>query len=112
MKFPHGVPMHAIQFLPMLVWLMKKVGVAARDRYRSVAYALSSLVAFTTFSLMQTFGGRARFDLSWSSTLMLVGSITTICLSAYVAFSPALLLPRRSLSSSAEVHERDGSSDL
>ena len=112
MKFPHGVPMHAIQFLPMLVWLMKKVGVAARDRFRSVAYALSSLVAFTTFSLLQTFGGRARFDLSLASTVVLVGSITTICLSVYVAYSPSLLLLRRSFSSSAPVQERDGSRDL
>lgn len=63
-KFPHGVPIHAIQMLPVLAWLFARLGVADRHRLLGVASAVGGLVTFTVFSLVQTLSGRARFDLT------------------------------------------------
>ncbi len=72
MKFPHGMPIHAIQFLPFAAWLLRRLGVAAESRYRTVASAAGAMAAFTLFSLLQTFSGRARFDLSVVSAAVLI----------------------------------------
>lgn len=74
MKFMHGVPMHAIQMLPILAWALKKLGVDEQHRLRAVICALTSTIAFTVFSLLQTFTGRARFDLWWLSTIALAAA--------------------------------------
>ncbi|QDU92467.1 hypothetical protein [Lignipirellula cremea] len=71
MKFPHGVPMHAIQALPLLAWLLAQVGVPERFRWRATACALASIVIFTAFSLVQTLTGRARFDFTFASSVLL-----------------------------------------
>jgi hypothetical protein len=78
MKFPHGVPMHAIQFLPLLAWLLRTLGAAEKQRFRALASALLSLLTFTGFTLMQTFTGRSRFELWWPSGLVLAGSAILI----------------------------------
>lgn len=75
MKFPHGMPIHAIQFFPLLAWCLTKLRVKERVRLAAVRYAVLSIVAFTTFSLTQTFSGRARFDVGWVSGFTLVLSI-------------------------------------
>jgi hypothetical protein len=74
MKFPHGTPMHAIQFLPMLTWVLRKVRVEEGRRIQAVAGALASVLLFTAYSMLQTFTGRARFDLWWLSAVLLVAS--------------------------------------
>lgn len=61
-KFPHGVPLHAIQLLPFVAWFWRVCGVTERQRFRSVALATLSIVLFTLFSIAQTLGGRARFE--------------------------------------------------
>ena len=75
MKFPHGVPMHAIQFLPFVAWFSRKLGVEEKQRYRAVTVALLSVMAFTVFSLLQTFTGRVRFELWWLSASALFISV-------------------------------------
>lgn len=87
MKFPHGVPLHAIQFLPMLVWLLKKFDVGVRERTVAVVAALSSVVTFTVFSLLQTFTGRSRFDLWWLSAAVLAGSAMLACVPLIIGVS-------------------------
>lgn len=77
MKFPHGMPMHAIQYLPILAWGLRRLSVPTTLRRRVVALALTSLVLFTAFSLLQTFQGRARFDLSLGSAMTLLLSAST-----------------------------------
>lgn len=67
MKFPHGAPMHAIQVLPVLAWLLARLGVPEQLRTTAVAFVLGSTVAFTAFSLLQTLTGRARFETWWLS---------------------------------------------
>lgn len=99
-KFPHGMPMHAIQFLPALAWWLRKVGVDSDRRYREIAYGLSAIVGMTCFSLMQTLSGRARFDLTPSSaalfgvsTLLVLKPIVTLLLTCSRLFVRSLLSP-------------------
>ncbi len=74
MKFPHGMPIHAIQYLPMVAWSLKRLGANEGQRYQAVGFTLASVIAFTIFSLLQTFTGRARFDIWWLSGLWLIAS--------------------------------------
>ena len=89
MKFPHGVPMHAIQYLPILAWFLRRLDVIEQQRYRAIACAFSSAVAFTVFSLLQTFTGRARFELWWLSGFALFVSAALMVLSVYIGLSRA-----------------------
>ena len=75
MKFPHGMPIHAIQYFPFLAWCLTKLRVKETVRLAAVRFALLSVVAFTIFSLIQTFTGRARFDIGWVSGFTLALSI-------------------------------------
>jgi hypothetical protein len=82
MKFPHGMPMHAIQFLPVMSWLLRTLGAREPQRLRAIAFAVGSMVGFTVFSLLQTFTGRARFDVWWVSDLVLAGSAALLLVPA------------------------------
>lgn len=75
MKFPHGMPIHAIQYFPLLAWSLARLHVKETARLFAVRSAVLSLVGFTLFSLIQTFSGRARFDVGWVSGFTLVTSI-------------------------------------
>lgn len=72
MKFAHGMPLHAIQFLPAIAWMLSKFNVSQSRRTGAVAWSLCSLAVLTAFSCVQSFSGRARFDLSTLSTSLLV----------------------------------------
>lgn len=75
MKFPHGMPIHAIQYLPILAWVGRQFEIDEDTRHRGIAYILASLVCFTLYSLMQTFGGRARFDVTpWSAAVLVLSA--------------------------------------
>lgn len=85
MKFPHGVPIHAIQFLPFLAWLLTRLSFSESVRRAAVRYAVASIVAFTAFSLLQTFTGRGRFEFWWWSYAVLV-------LAGLLALTPSVLV--------------------
>jgi hypothetical protein len=89
MKFPHGTPMHAIQFLPILAWLLRKLQAEEKRRIQAVAGALASVLALTAFSLLQTFTGHARFDFGWLSGLVLAVSVTVMLIPVWIGFSQA-----------------------
>jgi hypothetical protein len=72
LKFPHGVVIHALQFLPMLVWGMKRLKIRPQKRYQLLVFAIAAMTTFLAFSLLQTFTGRARFELG------LTGGITLL----------------------------------
>ena len=78
MKFPHGVPMHAIQFLPVVAWGMRRLGMSQQVRSRSVILAFLATCAFTLYSLLQTFSGRARFEFWWCSAVVLAIAVTLL----------------------------------
>jgi hypothetical protein len=65
-KFPHGVVIHAIQWLPAVAWAARRAGLGLARRRRLVALASVATVALLAYALAQTFTGRARFDVaSW-----------------------------------------------
>ncbi|MFM7291316.1 MAG: hypothetical protein ACKO6B_08800 [Planctomycetia bacterium] len=61
-KFPHGMALHAIQWLPMLAWASRRAGLADRVRWRLVAVATVGTALLLAYALAQTLEGRARFD--------------------------------------------------
>ena len=79
-KFPHGMPLHAIQFLAILPWLQRHLGVALKERTRSVRWAAAGLWMATLFSAVQTLLGRARFDFSVLTFLLALASATFLVL--------------------------------
>ncbi|MEN1680993.1 MAG: hypothetical protein AAGJ46_15505 [Planctomycetota bacterium] len=75
LKFPHGMPLHAIQYLPATVWLLASLGVPPQRRLIAVWAFFSGVVGLTLFALVQSYSGRARFDLSAPSALLLAASL-------------------------------------
>lgn len=82
-KFLHGVAIHAIQILPLVCWLLAKVGIPLAGRTRITGFLIASATAFLMFSLVQTLSGKARFDVTFSGTFLLfltvIFLVPTIC---------------------------------
>ena len=74
-KFPHGVAIHAIQLLPIACWYFTKLGIPLEKRIQLVRFLIAATSAFLAFSLIQTYAGRARFDLTITSALPLTASL-------------------------------------
>lgn len=87
MKFPHGMPIHAIQFFPVLAWSLYQLGASDVVRFRAVCFAIWSMLWFTIFSLIQTFSGRARFDVGWISALVLSASCVFLTVPVFALVS-------------------------
>lgn len=74
-KFPHGVPMHVIQFLPLLAWGLARLGVCLRQRLLMVRLVGLGFCCLTAMSLVQTLTGRSRFDLHPVSVLLVAVTV-------------------------------------
>lgn len=61
LKFPHGLPLHAIQVLPLQVWLLKRLGVAEAARFHSVVGITVVIGAATVYGCIQTAVGAPRW---------------------------------------------------
>ncbi len=72
MKFPHGMPLHTIQQLPILAWVLRRAHVSETRRWQAVWAVLLAILLLTLYSLLQTFTGRARFELWWGSAIPLL----------------------------------------
>ena len=62
-KFPHGVVIHAIQWLPAIAWAAQIAGFTAVARRRLVALATLVTALLLAFALTQTLAGRGRLEL-------------------------------------------------
>jgi hypothetical protein len=62
-KFPHGVVIHAIQWLPGIAWAARAVGLSLAARRRLVVIATLVTALLLAFALAQTLAGRSRFEL-------------------------------------------------
>ncbi|MCY2975832.1 MAG: hypothetical protein NTW52_14340 [Planctomycetota bacterium] len=60
LKFPHGVALHAIQWLPILAWICQRLRLSRSVRV--VRSALIAQVMFLVYSIWQTGNGRDRLD--------------------------------------------------
>jgi len=61
-KFPHGAVIHALQWLPMLAWGARCVGLSPSWRQRLVSAAIAGSVLILAYAILQTLAGRGRFD--------------------------------------------------
>jgi hypothetical protein len=62
-KFPHGVVIHAIQWLPAIAWAAHRAGFPPATRRRLVALATVVSALLLVYALTQTLAGRGRFEL-------------------------------------------------
>lgn len=61
-KFPHGVAIHALQFLPALGWLFQKRGLSIESRVRLMGYSIGSTGTLLAFAVTQTLLGKSRLE--------------------------------------------------
>ena len=71
-KFPHGVVIHAVQWLPALAWLARRAGIAEPVRVWLVAMASVGSMLLLAYALAQTVLGRPRFDVVPATAAVLV----------------------------------------
>ena len=74
MKFPHGMAIHAIQWLWGIAWLSAMTNSKHGLKNRLIVSASYGFWGLLLFSLIQTFSGRARFDVSFFQSLLLIVS--------------------------------------
>lgn len=75
MKFPHGIPMHAIQWLPLTAFLLRISRLSVNWQLWGTWSAVVAQVGLTGYSLWQTLAGRSRFDLTIGSGVLLAISL-------------------------------------
>jgi hypothetical protein len=61
-KFPHGMAMHAIQWLPLIAWAARRAGLGEPRRSRLVACSTVGTALLLAYAIVQTLAGRSRFD--------------------------------------------------
>ena len=83
-KFPHGVVIHAVQWLPLLAWAARRGGIDGPTRLRIVATATVGTVLLLAYALLQTFAGRARFDTPPAAYVLLVAGVVALAVPAFV----------------------------
>jgi hypothetical protein len=77
-KFPHGIVIHAVQWLPALAWLARWAGITESVRWRLVAMASVGSTLLLVYALAQTAIGRARFDVVPATAAVLVTSLASL----------------------------------
>ncbi len=95
LKFPHGIPLHAIQILPVAAWLLRNLGADEKTRVLSVKLCTLSIVLFTVYGCVQTIAGRSRFETDPASMILLF-------LSASLLIQPVVATARHAVSGLAK----------
>lgn len=75
LKFPHGIVIHAVQVLPLGVWLLRRLGASSSLQARWANQAGWAMVCLLSLSLVQTCAGRDRTDLWWPSWVLALAAI-------------------------------------
>ncbi len=87
-KFPHGVAIHAIQWLPAIAWAARKAGIGDRLRWWLAASATAGTVLVAIYAGAQTALGRARFDTTpLTATVLATGVVALAVPVAVTAWS-------------------------
>lgn len=79
-KFPHGIAIHAIQWLPLLAWAARRAGLDEKLRWRLVAASTVGTSLTLAYALVQTLSGRSRFDALPAMTAILVLGVGCLAL--------------------------------
>jgi hypothetical protein len=78
MKVPHAVGMHAIQVLPGLAWLLSFSALPEERRTGVVGLAATGYGGLVLVSALQTYTGRAPWDLDILSGVLLLASLAAL----------------------------------
>jgi hypothetical protein len=92
-KFPHGMVIHAVQWLPAVAWAARWAGLGERAGLRVVAVAVVGSGLLLVYALEQTLAGRARFDATPVTAAILAAGLG--CLAAALAAIGVGRLTRR-----------------
>jgi hypothetical protein len=92
-KFPHGIVIHALQWLPLLAWAAARARLPARRRLLIVAAATAGTAILLAYALLQTLAGRARFDAPWPA-LVLAAAGGALLAGAAICVAAAWAAPR------------------
>ncbi|MFN5756034.1 MAG: hypothetical protein ACK54F_12010 [Planctomycetia bacterium] len=95
-KFPHGMAMHAIQWLPFVAWAARQAGLGEPRRWRLVACSTFGTALLLTYALLQTLAGRSRFDAPPTVAALLAIGICCLAVPVIVTAVSLLAGPRRS----------------
>lgn len=90
-KFPHGVVIHAVQWLPALAWAMRRARVPEGTRLRQVALAVAGSTLFLFYAIANTALGRARFDTVPATAALLAAAVVGLGVPAIVTAWGGLL---------------------
>ena len=93
-KFPHGAVIHALQWLPMLAWAARSVGLSLWWRQRLVSAAIAGSVLVLAYAMVQALAGRGRLDAPLPIAALLVsGGVLLLvpCLVIIVAWCRGLV---------------------
>jgi hypothetical protein len=91
---------HALQWLPLLAWAARRVGITQRRRVRLVAAATVGTTLIGCFALVQTLVGRSRFDVTpITGALLAIGVICLVVPAIVVAVVVAAAAGRAMTSS-------------
>lgn len=80
LKFPHGAALHAIQTLVLLAWCASRIG--SRWPQAVVWFAIVAHLVGLLFASLQTFRGRARFELDLTAFTLLTAAFLSLLISA------------------------------
>lgn len=98
-KFPHGVVIHAIQWLPLLAWAARRAGLEMPIRVRLVWSATIGTAVVLAYAILQTLAGRGRFDMGPVAAVTLLAGIGLLAwpaaVTAWAALRPGGQLARR-----------------
>lgn len=106
-KFPHGMAMHAIQWLPLVAWAARRAGLGEPRRWRLVTCSTVGTALVLAYALVQTLTGRSRFDAPPAIAALL--AIGGACLTGpAVVMAVSLVAGRRRTGSRHHPTERPG----
>jgi hypothetical protein len=100
MKLPHGLALHGLQTLPILLWLLRRSGAGLHRRLRLLRFAAAGHGLVVAFGVVQMLSGRAPTDVSALAMALLVCGLSMLALPYAVAIMPRLW-PTRALATAA-----------
>ncbi len=98
LKVPHAFTLHVVQVLPALALLLLVADFTERRRTEIVALAAVGYGAVIAATMVQTYGGRAPFDLDAISTTLAVAGIGLLAVCAFIAVRGVATRPQRHVS--------------
>ncbi len=80
-KFPHAVAFHGIQVFMFAAALLRRSGISSRNARNLLRAVVAAYVGAFVFSALQSFDGRAPFDLDIVSGPLLAASVAGLAIS-------------------------------